>query len=100
MSYVAAKGGVSALTRQLGWHLGQDGINVNAIEPGHVWTELTQEQWPSFADELKNRIIGEIPLGRMCEPREIADAVLFLASDDAGFMQGAAIEVNGGLWMS
>jgi NAD(P)-dependent dehydrogenase (short-subunit alcohol dehydrogenase family) len=100
MAYVAAKGGVSALTRQLAWHLGGDGINVNAVEPGHVWTELTEEQWPSFPDELKERIISEIPMGRMCKPQEIADAVLFLASSDAGFMTGSAIEVNGALWLS
>jgi NAD(P)-dependent dehydrogenase (short-subunit alcohol dehydrogenase family) len=100
LSYVAAKGGVSALTRQLGWLLGSHGINVNAIEPGHVWTELTQEQWPSFEPELRERIVAEIPLGRMCEPAELAQAVLFLASADADFMTGATLEVNGGLWMS
>jgi NAD(P)-dependent dehydrogenase (short-subunit alcohol dehydrogenase family) len=100
LAYVAAKGGVSALTRQLAWLLGSDGINVNAIEPGHVWTELTQEQWPTFEPELRERIVGEIPLGRMCEPAEIAQAVLFLASSDADFMTGATLEVNGGLWMS
>ena len=99
-AYVAAKGGVSALTRQLAWHLGREGINVNAVEPGHIWTELTQEQWPSFPEATRERIISEIPLGRMCEPREIADAVLFLASPAADFMQGSAVEVNGGLWMS
>jgi NAD(P)-dependent dehydrogenase (short-subunit alcohol dehydrogenase family) len=100
LAYVAAKGGVSALTRQLAWLLGSDGINVNAIEPGHVWTELTQEQWPTFAPELRQQIVSEIPLARMCEPAEIAQAVLFLASSDADFMTGATLEVNGGLWMS
>ncbi|HKQ02827.1 MAG TPA: SDR family NAD(P)-dependent oxidoreductase [Actinomycetes bacterium] len=100
LAYVAAKGGVSALTRQLAWLLGSDGINVNAIEPGHVWTELTQEQWPTFAPELRQQIVREIPLARMCEPAEIAQAVLFLASSDADFMTGATLEVNGGLWMS
>ena len=100
LAYVAAKGGVSALTRQLAWLLGSDGINVNAVEPGHVWTELTQEQWPTFEPELRQRIMSEIPLARMCEPAEIAQAVLFLASSDADFMTGATLEVNGGLWMS
>ncbi len=99
LAYVAAKGGVSALTRQLGWLLGPEGINVNAVEPGHVMTELTREQWPSFSQETRESILGELPMGRMADPTEIAQAVLFLASDDAGFMQGAVVEVNGGLWM-
>ena len=62
-------------------------------------TELTREQWPSFSQETKDSILGELPMGRMADPTEIAQAVLFLASEDAGFMQGAVVEVNGGLWM-
>ena len=100
ISYCAAKAGVSALTRMLAWQLGQYNIRANAIEPGHVWTELTQEQWPSFPEELRTRIISDIPLGRLADPEDIANAVLFLASDDSGFMTGATLEVNGGLWMS
>jgi NAD(P)-dependent dehydrogenase (short-subunit alcohol dehydrogenase family) len=100
ISYCAAKAGVSALTRMLAWQLGQHNIRANAIEPGHVWTELTQEQWPGFPEELRTRIISEIPLGRMAKPEDIANAVLFLASEDSGFMTGATLEVNGGLWMS
>jgi NAD(P)-dependent dehydrogenase (short-subunit alcohol dehydrogenase family) len=100
LAYVAAKGGVSALTRQLGWLLGPQGINVNAVEPGHVMTELTREQWPTFSAETRDEIMRELPMGRMADPSEIAQAVLFLASADADYMQGSAVEVNGGLWMS
>ena len=100
LPYCAAKAGVSGLTRQMAYRLASDGIRVNAIEPGHVWTELTQEAWPDFPDELRKTIVDEIPLGRMADPEEIAHAAIFLASDDSSYMTGATLEVNGGLWMS
>ncbi|HBY92895.1 MAG TPA: hypothetical protein DEP84_02860 [Chloroflexi bacterium] len=100
LPYCAAKAGVSGLTRELAYRLARDGIRVNAIEPGHVFTELTAEDWPRFSDELKKTIIDEIPLSRMAEPSEIADAIVFLASDESSYMTGATLEVNGGLWMS
>ena len=64
----------------MAYRLASDGIRVNAIEPGHVWTELTQEAWPDFPDELRKTIVDEIPLGRMADPEEIAHAAIFLAA--------------------
>lgn len=97
LHYAAAKAAVIGLTRQLAREVGPDGITVNAIAPGPVATErflvLRTEQ-------EQQRMADDIPLRRVGEPDEIAGTVLFLASDAAGFINGAVLDVNGGLLMA
>ena len=94
VAYVAAKGGVIALTRQLANELAADNIRVNAISPGFVVTALNKELRANGAEK---RWENRIPLGRYAEPREIAAACAFLASDDASYMTGENMVVDGGL---
>ncbi len=91
--YVASKGGVLALTKKLGKDLGKYGIVVNGVNPGTGQTEMTVD-WPRPTME---GIIKNTPLGRLVEPEDIADAVAFLASDAARFVNGETVEVNGGI---
>jgi NAD(P)-dependent dehydrogenase (short-subunit alcohol dehydrogenase family) len=93
-AYVAAKGGVIALTRQLASELAAKGIRVNAISPGYVRTPLNQDIRAEGGDRYW---IGRIPLRRYAEPREIAAACAFLASDDASYVTAANLVVDGGM---
>lgn len=94
--YAAAKAGVLGFTRNLAREVGPDGITVNAIAPGTVATERFKGL--RSAEETR-RIAESVPLRRVAEPDEIAQCVLFLASDAAGYMTGAALDVNGGMVM-
>jgi 3-oxoacyl-[acyl-carrier protein] reductase len=91
--YVASKGGVLAMTKKLAKELGQYGIVVNGVNPGSSPTEM-MAGWPQ---EILDGIIKNTPLGRMCQPEDIADTVAFLASDAARFVHGETVDVNGGL---
>jgi 3-oxoacyl-[acyl-carrier protein] reductase len=91
--YVASKGGVLAMTKKLAKELGPFGIVVSGVNPGSSPTEMMQG-WPQ---EILDGIIRSTPLGRMCAPEDIANAVAFLASDAAGFVNGVTMDVNGGL---
>jgi 3-oxoacyl-[acyl-carrier protein] reductase len=91
--YVASKGGVLAMTKKLAKELGPFGIVVNGVNPGSSPTEMMQG-WPQ---EILDGIVKNTPLGRMCAPEDIANAVAFLASDAAGFVNGVTMDVNGGL---
>lgn len=93
-AYVAAKGGVIALTRQLAAELAAKGIRVNAISPGYVKTPLNQDIRAEGGDRYW---VGRIPLRRYAEAKEIASACAFLASDDASYVTGANLVVDGGL---
>ncbi|MBI4608044.1 MAG: SDR family oxidoreductase [Candidatus Rokubacteria bacterium] len=94
--YAAAKAGVLGFTRHLARELGPDGITVNAVAPGTVGTE----RWHALRTEEEKRKIAEsVPLRRVSAPEEIAEAVLFLASDAARYITGATLDVNGGLVM-
>jgi len=97
--YAAAKAGVEALTRNLALDYGGRGIRANAVAPGWVRTELVESQLDRASDRelLRERIDSEQPLGRMAEPIEIARVVRFLLSDDASYINGATIAVDGGL---
>jgi NAD(P)-dependent dehydrogenase (short-subunit alcohol dehydrogenase family) len=96
ISYTAAKGGVLAMSRELGVQFARDGIRVNALCPGPVSTPLTQEQVDSDPDDAERRL-ARIPMGRFAEPQEIASAALFLASDESSFITASQFLVDGGL---
>ena len=91
---LAAGGGVIALTRQLANELAADNIRVNAVSPGFVVTALNKELRAQGAEK---RWASRIPLGRYAEPREIAAACAFLASEDASYMTGENLVIDGGL---
>jgi NAD(P)-dependent dehydrogenase (short-subunit alcohol dehydrogenase family) len=98
-AYCAAKGGVLGITRATAVQYGGDGIRCNAICPGDIDTPLVQAYFDTAADPaaLRAEVSAEYPLGRIAQPREIARAVVFLASDDASFMSGQPLVVDGGL---
>ena len=93
--YPSAKAGIMLLTRGLAWELGPYNIRVNAIAPGAIRTEMLRDAW---SDPIASKILeGLIPLGRMAEPREIANVALFLASDVSSFVTGHTIVADAGL---
>jgi 3-oxoacyl-[acyl-carrier protein] reductase len=93
--YGPSKAGVDALTKTLARQLAPFGINVNAVSPHAIETEMSA-QWP---EERRKEIIASIPLGRLGKPEDVAEAVLFLASDEASFITGEILDVNGGALM-
>jgi 3-oxoacyl-[acyl-carrier protein] reductase len=97
--YAAAKGGGISLTKQLAVDLGPFGITVNCVAPGITLTELMQKLWLSLDETEKESVLRLIPLRRLGTPEEVAGVVLFLASDEASYITGAAIDVNGGWYM-
>jgi NAD(P)-dependent dehydrogenase (short-subunit alcohol dehydrogenase family) len=96
ISYTASKGGVLAMSRELGVQFAREGIRVNALCPGPVNTPLLRELFAKDT-ELAARRLVHIPAGRFAEPDEIAAAVVFLASDDASFITAASFLVDGGI---
>jgi len=96
ISYTASKGGVLAMTRELGVQFARDGIRVNALCPGPVNTPLLRELFAKDPERAARRLV-HVPLGRFAEPEEIAAAVAFLASDDASFITAAQFLVDGGI---
>ena len=93
--YGPSKAGMDALTKTLARQLAQYGINVNAVSPHAIETEMSA-QW---SEERRKEIIASIPLGRLGKPEDVANAVLFLASDEASFITGEILDVNGGALM-
>lgn len=96
ISYTASKGGVLAMTRELGVQFAREGIRVNALCPGPVDTPLLQELFAADPERAQRRLV-HIPMGRFAKPEEIASTVAFLASDDAGFITAATFLVDGGI---
>ena len=96
ISYTAAKGGVLALSRELGVQFAGDGIRVNALCPGPISTPLLQELFARDPQGAARRLV-HVPMGRLGEPEEIAAAVAFLASDDASFITASQFLVDGGI---
>ncbi len=105
LPYSAAKGAVRALSRSAALHFAATGrdIRVNVVAPGATLTDAVRRQTVAIAeregtapDEVLRKLTSDVPIGRMAEPREIAEAILFLASDEASFITGAELIVDGG----
>ncbi len=94
-NYVASKAGLIGLTKSLAIELGSRNITVNAVAPGFISTEMTH----GLPAELKQKMIDETPLKRMGTPEDVAAAVKFLVSEEAGFITGHVLDVNGGIYM-
>jgi NAD(P)-dependent dehydrogenase (short-subunit alcohol dehydrogenase family) len=96
ISYTASKGGVLAMSRELGVQFAREGIRVNALCPGPVNTPLLKELFAKDPERAARRLV-HVPVGRFAEPEEIAAAVAFLASDDASFITASTFLVDGGI---
>jgi NAD(P)-dependent dehydrogenase (short-subunit alcohol dehydrogenase family) len=96
ISYTASKGGVLAMSRELGVQFAREGIRVNALCPGPVNTPLLRELFAKDPERAQRRLV-HVPMGRFGEPEEIAAAVAFLASDDSSFMTASSFLVDGGI---
>jgi 3-oxoacyl-[acyl-carrier protein] reductase len=94
-NYAASKAGLIGLTKSIAQEMGSRNITVNAVAPGYVETDMTQ----SLSEELKQKMIANIPLKRIGRPDDVAAAVRFLASEEAGYITGHVLSVNGGLYM-
>ena len=94
-NYVASKAGIIGLTKGIAKELGSRGITANVVAPGYVDTDMTT----SLSDKAKAMMVSQIPLGRVGTPEDIAAAVVFLASDQAAYITGQVIHVNGGMYM-
>lgn len=94
-NYAAAKAGIMGLTRSLARELISRNITVNAVAPGYIETEMTQ----ALSEDARRALLEQIPAGRTGTPEEVASAVRFLASDEAGYITGQVLHVNGGMYM-
>ena len=94
-NYSAAKAGMHGFTMALAREVARKGVTVNSVSPGYCRTSLVMK----IPEQIRNDIVSSIPVGRLGEPSEIARTVQFLSADDAGFITGANIPVNGGYFM-
>lgn len=94
-NYVASKAGVIGMTRVWARELGRSGITVNAVAPGFIGTEMTR----NMPEKVLTEMVARTPVGRIGQPDDVARAYLFLASDEAGFISGTVLSVDGGLVM-
>ncbi|MEP3783975.1 3-oxoacyl-[acyl-carrier-protein] reductase [Ascidiaceihabitans sp.] len=94
-NYAASKAGMVGMTKSLAYEVASRGITVNAVAPGFIATAMTDK----LTDDQKAGILGQIPAGRMGDPAEIASAVMYLASPEAGYITGTTLHVNGGMAM-
>jgi len=94
-NYVASKAGLIGLTKSIAQEMGSRNITVNAVAPGYVETDMTS----GLSDELKEKMLANIPLKRIGKPEDVAAAVRFLASEEAGYITGHVLDVNGGIYM-
>jgi 3-oxoacyl-[acyl-carrier protein] reductase len=94
-NYAASKAGLIGLTKALAQEMGSRGITVNAVAPGYIETDMTNV----LPEEVKQKILASVPLARIGKPDDVAAAVKFLASEDAGYITGHVLAVNGGMYM-
>jgi 3-oxoacyl-[acyl-carrier protein] reductase len=94
-NYVASKAGLIGLTKSIAQEMGSRNITVNAIAPGFIETDMTA----GLSDELKAKMLAQIPLRRLGKPEDVAAAVKFLASEEASYITGHVLKVNGGMYM-
>jgi 3-oxoacyl-[acyl-carrier protein] reductase len=94
-NYAASKAGLIGLTKSIAQEMGSRNITVNAVAPGYVETDMTH----GLSEELKEKMLANIPLKRIGRPEDVAAAVRFLASEEAGYITGHVLDVNGGLYM-
>jgi len=94
-NYAASKAGLIGLTKALAQEMGSRGITVNAVAPGYIATDMTKD----LPEELKQKMLSSIPLARMGKPEDVAAAVKFLAGEDAAYITGHVLAVNGGMYM-
>jgi 3-oxoacyl-[acyl-carrier protein] reductase len=99
-SYSSAKAGMLGFTRHMAAELGPFGICVNSVAPSPTLSERVKVKWDSRPEEERQKILSGIPLGRVAQPEEVATVIAFLASDDASYVNGVCIDVNGGSWMA
>jgi 3-oxoacyl-[acyl-carrier protein] reductase len=95
-NYAAAKAGVSGMSRSLAREIGSRNITVNCVAPGFIDTDMTR----ALSEDQQNALKGNIPLGRLGSADDVANAVVFLASDQAGYVTGTTLHVNGGLYLA
>jgi len=94
-NYAASKAGLIGLTKALAQEMGSRSITVNAVAPGYIATDMTKD----LPEEVKQKIMNAVPLGRIGKPEDIAAAVKFLVSEDASYITGHVLSVNGGMYM-
>ena len=94
-NYAASKAGLIGLTKALAQEMASRGVTVNAVAPGYIDTDMTK----ALPEEVRQKILASVPLGRMGKPEDIAAAVKFLASEDAAYITGHVLAVNGGMYM-
>ena len=95
VNYAAAKAGLVGFTKSLAREVASRGITVNAVAPGFIETDMTK----ALNEEQRAGIMNQVPAARLGDPKEIAAAVVFLASDDAAYITGETLHVNGGMYM-
>lgn len=98
--YSSAKAGLLGFTKHMAAELGPFGICVNAVAPSIVLTARVQAKWAARSEEEQRRILERIPLRRLGQPEEVATVIAFLASDDASYVNGVCIDINGGSYMA
>jgi 3-oxoacyl-[acyl-carrier protein] reductase len=94
-NYAASKAGIIAMSKSIAKEVASRGITINCVAPGYIDTPMTEV----LGDDIKNSIIAHIPLGRIGTPQDVANAVLFLASDESSYVTGHTLSVNGGMLM-
>jgi 3-oxoacyl-[acyl-carrier protein] reductase len=94
-NYCASKAGLIGLTKSVARELAKRNVTVNAVTPGFIVTDMTEV----LSDKIKENLLGQIPVGRFGEAEDIVAAVMFLASDQAGYITGQVLGVNGGMYM-
>ena len=95
-NYTASKAGIAAMSKSLAIEYAKKNININCISPGFIKTNMTDK----IDDKFKEAIISKIPSARLGEPQDIANAALFLSSENSNYINGETIHVNGGMYMA